>query len=290
VPSTNRLLIPASLAGALASIVYVYARHVEPHWLDVRELTVRVPGLPAGLDGLRLAQISDLHITHHGPPKVLGQALAAIDAARPDLVALTGDIVDQGSEIEIAADALAPIASRPAFAVFGNHDYYSGPRYVDRMAELLHDRGIRSLRDETVPFERNGATLWIVGLDYAVGDGAQVGAVEKMCSLPRPRLLLTHTAEDVERLPPASADLALAGHTHGGQIYVPVLTRSLLDRKFGGYGAGRYEVNGIPTYINRGLGSLGIEARFLRRPEVTIFTFRSGEGRSRLTPASEECR
>lgn len=289
-PLTSDLLIPLAITGALASTVYVYARRIEPHWLDVQELILRVPDLPPGLDGLRVAQITDLHVTCHGPPGVLGRALEAIDAARPDLVALTGDLVDRGPEIEIAADALAPLASRPVFAVFGNHDYYSGSRHVDRMVGLLRDRGIRGLRNESVPFERNGSTVWIVGLDFPLGGDSQESIVEAMQSLPRPRLLLTHTAEDVERLPPSSADLALAGHTHGGQIYVPVLTRSLLDRKFGGYASGRYCVNGIPTYINRGLGSLGIEARFLRRPEVTVFTFRPGDGRSLLTPASEQAR
>jgi uncharacterized protein len=84
-----------------------------------------------------------------------------------------------------------------------------------------------------------------------------------------------------------AADLALSGHTHGGQIYVPLLTENLLNRQFGGYGSGCYQVNGIPVYINRGLGSLGIEARFLRRPEVTLITFRPGAGQSRLTPATK---
>ena len=288
--STRRLLIPLGLTGALVSAVYFYARRIEPRWLDVQELVLRVPDLPPGLDGLRLAHITDPHISRHGPPGVLDRALEAIDAARPDLIALTGDIVDRGTETEIAVEALAPLASRPVFAVFGNHDYRAGSQHVDRMVELLRSRGMRGLRNEAVPFERNGATLWIVGLDYPSGDNAQDGIVEELQSLPRPRLLLTHTAEDVERLPFSSADLALAGHTHGGQIYVPVLTRSLLDRKFGGYAAGSYLVNCIPTYINRGLGTLGMAARFLRRPEVTIFTFRPGEGRSLLTPASKKGR
>ena len=70
-PSISRLLVPLGLTGALASAVLFYARRVEPHWLDVSELTLRVPDLPLGLDGLRLAQITDPHITCHGPPGVL---------------------------------------------------------------------------------------------------------------------------------------------------------------------------------------------------------------------------
>ena len=93
---------------------------------------------------------------------------------------LTGDIVDRGSEIEVAVDALAPLASRPVFAVFGNHDYNSGPRHVDRMVELLRQRGMRGLRNEAVPFERNGSTLWIVGLDYPSGGNAQDAIFEVM--------------------------------------------------------------------------------------------------------------
>ncbi len=288
-PSTC-FFLPFAVAGALASTIYIYARRVEPNWLDVRELTLRVPDLPPGLDGLRLAHITDPHISCSGPPGVLARAIEAIDAAQPDLVALTGDIVDRGDEFEVAARALAPLTSRPVFAVLGNHDYRSGPRKVDRLVEVLRKTGIRCLRNEAVPFERNGSTLWVVGLDYPSGGHAQDCIVDEMQSLPRPRLLLTHTAEDIERLPAGSADLALAGHTHGGQIYVPVLTQSMLESKFGGYGAGRYDVNDIPTYVNRGLGTLGFEARFLRRPELTLFTFRPGEGRSRLTPAPDDGR
>jgi predicted MPP superfamily phosphohydrolase len=103
-------------------------------------------------------------------------------------------------------------------------------------------------------------------------------------------LLLTHRAEEVERLPHGAADIALAGHTHGGQIYVPFLTEVLLDRKFGGYAFGLYRVNDVPVYVNRGLGSLGIEARFLRRPELTFITLRPGAGRSELAPAARKVR
>ena len=278
----RRYLVPAGLCGALAALTCIYARRVEPRWLDVQRLTLSVPDLPNGLDGLRLAHLTDLHVTRHGPPSVLARALEAIEEARPELVVLTGDIVDRGPDVAVAADALAPLGSWTTFAVFGNHDYSAGPRYVGRMVSLLLARGIRPLRNEAVPYERRGSTLWIVGLDYPWRGRDEAAALAAVPPGARPRLLLAHSAEQVERLPSSSVDLALAGHTHGGQIYVPVLTRAFLRREFGGYGSGCYRVNGNPTYINRGLGSLGIEARFLRRPEVTVITLRPGDGTSVL--------
>jgi predicted MPP superfamily phosphohydrolase len=90
-----------------------------------------------------------------------------------------------------------------------------------------------------------------------------------------PRLLLTHSPQTVVRLRPGEVDLALAGHTHGGQIFVPIVTALLLVRAYSRFSHGLYWFRGTAVYVNRGLGSLGVPARFLRRPEVTVLTLRS---------------
>lgn len=141
---------------------------------------------------------------------------------------------------------------------------------VHALRKALTDEGIGLLNNETVEHTHRGTAISIVGLvEYETGfeDGLQ-----GLLRSPRPRIVLVHEPEVAECLPPHSADLVLAGHTHGGQIAVPFLTRWIVRRGCGSkYVAGHYQINGNPLYINRGLGCTGYPVRIRAAPELTIF-------------------
>lgn len=273
--SSLALALAAVLVLVALALVY-YAFRIEPNWLDVRRVEIALPRLPAGLDGFTIGQLSDLHVHEGGAPDVLRRAIAAVDSARPDLVVITGDLVDRGYEIDEAIALLKTLSTRPAYAIFGNHDYGVGEGRPRVLARALESLGIVVLRNQAVPLEWRGHRLWIVGVDDPCTERDDLAkATAELGPDDYPRLLLTHTPKTIYELGPGEADLALAGHTHGGQIFVPILTALVLSRIYSRYSHGLYFVGDTALYVSRGLGSIALPARFLRRPEVTLLTLRA---------------
>lgn len=267
---------------AISAVLVVYAFVVEPGWLDVRRVEVSLPRLPAALDGLVIAHLSDLHVGERMPADPLDRAIDACNDARPDLVVITGDITGHGYEIDEAVEALRPLRVRPAYAVLGNHDYYVGEGRPRALAKALQGLGIVTLRNEVSAYRTGGGRIWLVGLDDpSTGHDDLPRTLADLGPDDYPRVLLTHSPQTVLRLREDEVDLVLAGHTHGGQIYVPVLTTLLLLWAYSRFTHGLYWHGGTAVYVNRGLGSLGVRARFLRRPELTLLTLRSATSRQR---------
>jgi len=233
---------------------------------------------PRGLDGFRIVQISDIHI---GP--LLGRDFAAhlvqrVNALAPDLVAVTGDLVD-GSAPRLASE-VAPFAGlRGRYGVFfvtGNHDHYSG---ADHWSEAVRGLGMRVLRNERVEIGAPGASFDLVGVDdhhaHFAGDGRSDLARALAGRDPeRAAVLLAHDPATFARARGAEIDLQLSGHTHGGQIwpfawFVRIATP---------YVAGRYREGRAQLYVSRGTGFWGPPLRLFAPAEITEITLRSIPG------------
>lgn len=243
--------------------------------LDVRRADVVVKDLPPHLDGLTIAHISDLHV---GPdswgPMRLEEAAQAVREAAPDLVVNTGDFLRARPPLgKIVAAVQAFQTGVPQVAVLGNHDHAAGDEMVGQLTDALGAIGVNLLVNETTSIACRGEEVSLIGLD-AEADGLE-RTMERMRAMPTPRIALLHEPDDARRLPPRSTDLLLCGHTHGGQITIPLIS-GLLVRRFSGsrFIDGLYEVNGIPVYVNRGLGMTGIPVRFHARPEVAFIRMR----------------
>ncbi|HLZ09008.1 MAG TPA: metallophosphoesterase, partial [Chloroflexota bacterium] len=231
------------------------------------------------LDGFVLAQLSDLHV---GPrierESAVWQAIEASNAARPDAVVLTGDYALGRQSLRALAETLAAIETRPAFAVFGNHDYRFGPAVRRGIANGLRDAEITLLDNRNARVECAGHAIWLVG----VGDGyTSHDRIDQACCEPesvgRPRVFLTHYPDLLLEESPVKFDLALAGHTHGAQIRLPIVADIALRRSVTCYAAGWYDVGGTPLYVSRGLGTSGYRIRIRARPELALITLRRGE-------------
>ena len=271
----TRLLLGGLLA---AGGVAAYALLLEPNWLRVRSREVRVRRLPANLDGVVIAHISDPHVAASGDTSVVERAVCAVNAARPDLVVLTGDITRSGREAGRAADVLSALTVRPAMAVLGNHDFHFGERGATAIKRQLGDIGLPVLRDETACVEVRDSEIEVVGVDVTSDHGTSGlrRVVDALPASPRLRILLTHSPSALGALTPGDADLVLVGHTHGGQVYVPGLTWFYHRRFYLGLGDGLRERAGVPVHISRGLATAKLRARFLRRPEVSLLRLRAG--------------
>ena len=232
---------------------------------------------PRALDGFRIVQISDIHI---GP--LLGREFAAhltqrVNALAPDLVAVTGDLVD-GSAPRLASE-VAPFAGLRArhgvFFVTGNHDHYSG---AEHWSEVVRGLGMRVLRNERVEIGAAGASFDLVGVDdhhaHFAGDGrSDLSRALAGRDPERAAVLLAHDPATFARARSAAIDLQLSGHTHGGQSwpfawFVRIATP---------YVAGRYREGRAQLYVSRGTGFWGPPLRLFAPAEITEITLRSLE-------------
>lgn len=262
--------------GAAALGVGAYTWRIEPHWVTVvrRELPVR--NLPAELDGKTLAQISDLHIGPHVDSDYLISCLRSVSEFQPDLVAITGDVVDRGPRVEPVTDlerVLGNLAAPPlgTFAILGNHDF--GPRWADaglgdEVATRLTGLGVTVLRNES----RVVAGLRLAGVDDIWCPSFRPEAVLPTLTSDEPTIVLCHNPDGADR--PVNwgrfRGWILSGHTHGGQCKPPFLPPPLLPVLNKRYTAGAFDLgDGRALYINRGLGHT-LRVRFNVRPEITL--------------------
>jgi len=239
------------------------------HMFELSEVVVRIPGLPRALDGYSIAQISDLHVGLHMAERDLDTGLDLVRKARPDLIVVTGDIVDMDPRFTpFAARKLMELPARDGVsAILGNHDHYAGASAV---GGVLRAAGVDLLVNQgRLVRPGDGGGFALLGVDDRWsqrhgGPGARLDQALSMVPPDVPRILLSHQPPTIE-LWPGQVALQLSGHTHGGQINPGFRPADLFFR----YVAGRYEVGGTTLYVNRGFGTVGPPSRVGAPPEVT---------------------
>jgi predicted MPP superfamily phosphohydrolase len=266
--------------GALALAPPVWGFLIEPALLRNEDYELAVPRWPAACDGLRVAVLADLHVGSPGNgPDKLERVVALTQRARPDLVLLAGDYVIHGvvggrfAAPEEIAPALARLAAPlGVWAVLGNHDWWlDGPR-VRAAFEAV---GIRFLEDAAARVGEGGCAFWLVGVsDLWEGRHDVRGALAQVDD-GAPVVLFTHNP-DVFPEVPARVELTIAGHTHGGQVYLPGIGRPIVPSAYGErYAIGHVVEQGRHLFVSSGLGTSILPVRFLVPPEVSVLTLRA---------------
>lgn len=262
------------LAGAAVAGSALDAFVIEPHWFEVTRPSINVANLPAAWDGVRIAQITDIHIGRNSSLDHARQIVDMCNDLQPDITVLTGDLVSRADAItralvEVLRDLRAGIGK---FAVLGNHDYWTNAHMV---IASLESAGIDLLTNKHRILTRKGQKLCIAGVDDLYSNNADVvkalaGVDPKVC-----RILLCHNPDYAEMLPPEPrVDLMLAGHTHGGQVNLPILGPIILPIEHKKYAQGLVAGPRCPVFISRGLGMVTIPVRFNCRPELPLITLR----------------
>lgn len=261
-------------AGIFAAGVAGDAFGIEPRRVRVSRHDVAVPGLPKGLDGIRIAQLSDLHLpANRGAAE---RTISLIRTERPEIVVLTGDQSETADGIaELSAFVSEARGTVATLAVLGNWDYRGGS--VGEVAGLAYEAaGAILLVNRHAIIQRGGAALAFVGLDDLLGGEPDLTAASAGVPGDAPVILLAHEPGPADDPLPAgvpSPILTLAGHTHGGQIRIPGLpARTPIGS--GRFLAGWYQSAWGRLYVSRGIGTADIRARFFCPPEVPIFTLR----------------
>ena len=293
--AVRTVAVPAAWALGALALVGIYGMGIEPRFLlDVQEETAPVAGLPGAWEGRRLAVLGDMQVgMWWGNGDLAAQAVRTAVAARPAAILMTGDFLykvgrDPSSELEELARILRPIQGSgiPALAVLGNHDWGLLAREdtpdretVVRLRDLLAGLGIRLLENEAVALRLGGEALWVAGIGSrwaGLDDAARA-----LAGVPgdAPRVALMHHPDSFLELGAGQAPLAVAGHTHGGQVRLPgtpgwswLTFRSDEEAHADGWIVDGFGRPGNRLYVNRGIGMSYLPLRINARPELTLFT------------------
>ena len=254
--------------------------------LELNTYTVSSGRLPEAFDGYRIAHISDLHNTEMG--KDNDKLLNMLREAKPDIIAITGDLIDsRNTDIEIALQFVEEaVKIAPCYYVTGNHEARVS-EYFDDLKNGLTELGIIILEDERVDLDKNSETITLIGIndpsfksDYLFGDSETVVEThlqELMNESYSFTLLLSHRPELFEIYVNNEVDLVLSGHAHGGQFRLPLVGGLVAPNQglFPKYDAGLYTEENTNMIVSRGIGNSILPFRFNNRPEVILIELQS---------------
>jgi predicted MPP superfamily phosphohydrolase len=263
---------------AASGLAYHRLRHVNPHRPRLERIELPLPAGADGLDGLRIAFITDTHIGPFTTASDLKRGIALLANEPIDLLLLGGDYVSESNlYARSMAEAITELVARArlgAYAVMGNHDL---PLGVDRVRAELERVDVTVLRNQHVVLQWHGAQLAIAGIDDTIV--GQADPQQAFAGIPDgiPILSLWHEADYAEEAAALGAFAQLSGHTHGGQVRIPLIGSIWLPPDGKHRDLGIFEVDGMTTYLSRGLGVYRPPVRFLCPPEVTLVTLRSGQ-------------
>lgn len=252
------------------------------HPLEITENRVVLRSLPAAFEGLRVAQLSDIHHGLYLPLRTVERAVEATNALGADMIALTGDFVTFSRDyVGPMARALSRLsAPLGVFAVLGNHDYRAGAELV---ARELRRSGIQVLRNSHAVLRRGLERLWLIGVNDLWYDCDLKRALR---GVPRqsPKILLSHNPLIIGQAAGLGLDLVLSGHTHGGQVRLPVLGSVYRRRR---YTNGWDRLHDTQIYVCRGLGKSIVPFRIGCPPEIAVLQLHHASTAGRENQAEE---
>ena len=278
----------AVLAGSFPFLAATYGFAAGRLRYKIERVDVPVANLPPALDGLRIAQLSDIHIGDYMPPHEIARAVDMANELQPDISFVTGDFVSSvGDPLDTCITELSRLrAPLGVWGCNGNHEIYAGVE--DEAARLFHEKGMRLLRAENAVVEHNGGRFNLLGVDYqrdhmtsGEATGPMLAEIERLVRRDMPNVLLSHNPNSFRRAAELGIELSLAGHTHGGQVKFEIVDHSVSPaRLITPFVAGLYRLplagNGqkAALYVNRGLGTFGFPVRIGVPPEITLLTLR----------------
>jgi len=268
------------VAGWSLATVIGLAGTLQPPQVTTQE--VMIPGLAPEQSGLKLVQLTDVHLAWWNSRAEMERIGELIAKLQPDLFVLTGDMVDHHPDyVHALADCLEGFKPRLGrYAILGNHDIYTG---AEAVAERMEARGFRMLRNACVSLEDRGARLALLGMEDSGSGWTGADPWEEMiphylkdCPAGLPVILLAHRPSAFDRVQGRPIALTLAGHTHGGQLRLPFGLPGLADLRFA-HPMGLFRRGEQALYTSRGTGTGGWPFRLNCPPEITLFILRPAE-------------
>lgn len=259
----------------------VYSFLIEPKLVRVESVTLRLRRLPPEFSGIRIVQVSDIHMGGWMNAERLQNIVDLVVEQKPDLVLFTGDFLigrtydaDTEQTVRDLITVLTPLAvSIPSYAILGNHDYWTDPSAIRKM---LHACNIMDMTNKAFALTRGAEKLYLCGVDDVWEGNVHLENFLAQIEDDGAAILMAHEPDyaDVSALT-GRFDLQVSGHSHGGQVVLPFVGPPILPHLGRKYPSGLYQVGNMYQYTNRGVGMGRIPIRFNCPPEITVFTLNS---------------
>ena len=256
---------------------------LEPNFPTVVHQEIRLRRWPSRLDGFTIALLSDFHYDPFFSVHPIRHSIDLVNKLRPDLVVLTGDFVTvpvsgDAAESAAAAEPCAELLGQlrapfGLWAVLGNHDIYSDPK---RITSALAAKGIQLLVNRAVAIEKGNARFWLCGVDDVMGGFPDLVATLEIVPSGEASILLAHEPDYADYVTRYPIDLQLSGHSHGGQVRLPLVTPLFLPELARKYVWGLFNVGALTLYTTAGIGTVRVPVRFNCPAEITFIRLSKG--------------
>ena len=275
-PARRELLTQAARAALAAPFAVAgYGTFIGRSNFEVREVDIALPDLPKSLEGLRLAQLTDIHFGLDMTAAELERVVAMTNEARPHVALVTGDLItESGDPLEECLDIVSGLrADAGVWACMGNHERYAES---ERFCEFYgRDRGISFLRNAARSLRFGDAHLNLCGVDYQRTSLPYLHKAEELMDEQAVNVLLSHNPDVFPTASRLGYDLVVGGHTHGGQVTVEIVEQWVNPgRFFTPFVAGEYRLDRSVLYVSRGIGTVNLPMRVGAMPEISVLTLR----------------
>lgn len=260
-------LVSVIIFFTLVMIVYCFA---ENNWIEVEHIKINISNLPKELNGLKIAHISDVHLSKEGTN--IDNIVSSVKHEKPDIIVMTGDIIDKSADLKTCGlDKLCKGLSEitKTYAVTGNHELWNNN--VDKWTSILTENNVKVIDNKVETYTKNNKSIAIVGLS----DGNEYKQVD-INDIPiillahRPELFVSSYSSDLNSIKP---NIVFCGHAHGGQFRIPIINKGVIAPNqglFPKYTSGLYTNNNVNMLVSRGLGNSIIPVRINDRPHLPI--------------------
>ena len=254
-----------------------YVRYIEPFWLSITNHTITHKLIPPSFDGIKILQFSDTHIGFQYQIQDLEKTVQTINHLQPDIVVFTGDLLDRPDEFydqnEIISTLSKIMAPLGKYSVYGNHDH--GGYGTENYAMMMKESGFELLRNGNRIINYRNEQIMIAGIDDPVLGTPKWKQTLFDLTNQQFCLLLSHAPDLADQAKHYNVALQLSGHSHGGQVKIPLVGSFMMPIFAKKYYEGMYDLSPLLLYVNRGLGTTRMPIRLLARPEISIFTLKT---------------
>ncbi|NRD78703.1 metallophosphoesterase [Bacillus sp. BRMEA1] len=265
----------------LGSAGLFYANKIEPVLLETSEREIRHPLIPKAFDGVKIIQFSDTHLGFHYNLNQFGNLINKINSLKPDLIFFTGDLMDEPNKYpkinQIVPHLQRLRAPLGKYCIYGNHDH--GGYGTEIYRNIMETADFTILLNRSIPISYKGANrIYLAGIDDAMLGKPDIPVSLKKVPQNHFTILLSHAPDLAEEAAKYPIHWQLSGHSHGGQVKIPFFGALVIPPFARIYQEGHYLIgeNPLNLYVNRGIGTTRLPFRFMVKPELTVFTLKTG--------------
>ncbi|MFZ3579676.1 metallophosphoesterase [Virgibacillus sp. DJP39] len=277
----RRSFLKKSIGSILAFLglsggTYYYAREIEPTLLDIQQETLTSVKLSPEFNNFKIVQFSDTHIGFHYSLQQLEKLVQTINNQNPDIIVFTGDLVDAPNNYNWNTTLIRILGSLEAeygkYWIYGNHDH--GGYGTNIMRNVMDQSGFNLLQNQHTTIVKGEESFVLAGIDDVMLGNPNLGKTLQQADPSLFTILLAHEPDFALQTINYDVDVQLSGHSHGGQIRLPIIGHLYTPMYAQKYVKGKYQLNHLTLYVTKGIGTTRLPYRFLCKPDIYVYTLK----------------